>query len=158
MTILTVSLVANLFFWFRSHFASNLSLFYSISQNWPAFLDETERVTLKTQFWLVENISRTTNEGQILNGNANCRKLTLPGYLQFVFVYCLCVSQILPSYSSPGVYPKWLISSKDLSISFLKTHLHELTLLLEVFCNTSCAVDTFFISFPKSKHNVLVKD
>ena len=39
----------------------------------------------------------------------------------------------------------------------LKTHLHELTLLLEVFCNTSCAVDTFFISFPKSKHNLLAK-
>ena len=37
------------------------------------------------------------------------RKLTLPRYLQFLFLYRLSVSQIQPPCSSPGVNPKQLI-------------------------------------------------
>ena len=49
------------------------------------------------------------------------RKLTLPRYLQFLFVYRLSESQIQPPCSSPGVNPKQLI--KGLIDLLSKTHL-----------------------------------
>lgn len=49
------------------------------------------------------------------------RKLTLPRYLQFLFVYRLSVSQIQPPCSSPGVNPKQLI--KGLIDLLSKIHL-----------------------------------